>query len=346
MKELTILFGGSSFEHEISIVSAVSVGKLLDCDSYLFLDAKREFYLIEKEQMKSSYFSSGEYKKAKKVYFRQGGAFIKTLFGTKAIPLQTVLNLIHGRDGEDGKIASLLQLHGIDFIGPRIEASVLSYNKLLTKQYARQTGVKTLPYEVVDMQNRAVDMEFPLIVKPLRLGSSIGISVVHDKEQLDFALDVAFEYDEQALVEPFIEGIKEYNVAGALTPEGIALSTVEEPKKQQILDFEKKYMDFSRDDKVQEAQIAEGLKQELYDAFTKVYGSLFAGSLIRCDFFVHGDEVYLNEINPIPGSMANYLFDDFAGVVAGVGASLPKEHGITVDYKYINNIQAAKGKAR
>jgi D-alanine-D-alanine ligase len=122
-------------------------------------------------------------------------------------------------------------------------------------------------------------------------------------------------------------------------------SIVEEPQKEEFLDFEKKYMDFSRDSQVLAADITDDLKIKIEESFKKIYDPLFKGSIIRCDFFVVEGEVLLNEINPIPGSMANYLFEDFEAMVYRLSKNLPKEQPITIDYQYIHSIQSAKGKA-
>jgi D-alanine-D-alanine ligase len=146
------------------------------------------------------------------------------------------------------------------------------------------------------------------------------------------------------VIEPFLEGVREFNQAGCKT-DTWELSIVEEPQKEAFLDFEKKYMDFARDSQVMEADIEDSLKEKIRESFKKIYDPLFLGSLIRCDFFVVDGEVLLNEINPIPGSMANYLFDDFEGIVGRLAKHLPKEKTITIDYHYIHSIQSAKGKA-
>ncbi len=342
---IAILFGGSSFEHEISIVSAITLKKVLKKStlSFIFIDANREFYLIDAQNMKSNYFSEGAYKKAKKLVLKKGAFCTIGLMGLKEQNLGTVLNLIHGRDGEDGKVASLLEFNDIAYISPRVDASVLSYNKLYTKLYAESLGVKVVPYSVLNSDDsREVVLEYPVIIKPVRLGSSIGVSIVKSADELDYALDVAFEFDNQVLIEPFIEGVLEYNQAGCKTSE-FELSIIEEPNKEEFLDFEKKYLDFSRDGKVEDAEVSSQLKIEIQDAFKKVYGTIFEGSLIRCDFFVVEGEVLLNEINPIPGSMANYLFEDFEGMIERLSTKLPKETTIKIDYSYINSIQSAKG---
>ena len=83
---------------------------------------------------------------------------------------------------------------------------------------------------------------------------------------------------------------------------------------------------------------------KLRDSFAKIYEFGFEGAIIRCDFFVVDGEVYLNEVNPIPGSLANYLFHDFNAVVDAVSHSLPRPRRVKIDYKYINDIKSAKGK--
>jgi D-alanine-D-alanine ligase len=313
--------------------------------TYIFVDANREFWLIDTDKINSKLFSSGEYKKGKQLTLKKGGFFAEGMFGSKQVPFDVVLNLIHGRDGEDGKIASLMTFFNVPFISPRLEASALSYNKLYTKFLAESLGVKTVAYEHLSKHDeRQITMPYPVIIKPVRLGSSIGVSIVKDASELDYALDVAFEFDSDVIIEPFIEGVKEYNQAGCLT-DTWELSIVEEPHKEAFLDFEKKYMDFSRDSQVLAADIDDTLKEKIRDAFKKIYDPLFRGSIIRCDFFVVDNEVLLNEINPIPGSMANYLFEDFEGMLKRLSKHLPKEQNITIDYQYIHSIQQAKGKA-
>jgi D-alanine-D-alanine ligase len=347
MMNIAILFGGSSFEHEISIVSAITMKKVLKKHTltYIFVSPERKFYLIDTDKINSKLFSSGAYKKSKELTLKQGGFFTEGMFGAKQVACDGVLNLIHGRDGEDGKIASMLTFFHVPFISPRLEASALSYNKLYTKFLAEQMGVKTVAYEYLSKEDaRSISTPYPVIVKPVRLGSSIGVSIVKEASELDYALDVAFEFDSEVIIEPFIEGVKEYNQAGCYT-KAWELSIIEEPHKEEFLDFEKKYMDFSRDSQVLEASIDEALKQKIQESFKKIYGTLFQGSIIRCDFFVVDGEVLLNEINPIPGSMANYLFSDFEEMVERLFLALPKEQTITVNYQYIHSIQSAKGKA-
>jgi len=339
-----IIFGGSSFEHEISIVSAITLkDKIKKHDlKFIFVDANRDFYLIDKENMKSKYFASGEYKKSTKLEITKGGfKYKKGLFKKEEfINFDVAVNLIHGRDGEDGKLPGMLEFFNIKAITPNIEASVVSYNKVLTKEYAKLRGVEVIDFEVISEPKTKFD--FPIIIKPARLGSSIGVSVVRSEDEFSYAFDVAREFDDLIIVEPFIEGIEEYNLAGCLADEWI-FSKVEKVEKKEFLDFEKKYMDFSRKE-VNLNKVDSKLENALKENFKKIYENSFENALIRCDFFVKDGIIYLNEINPIPGSMANYLFEDFDEVLEKLAKNLKKEKQIIIDYQYINKIQMAKGK--
>lgn len=344
--KLALLFGGASFEHEISIVSAITVKEKLSRFelSFIFCDQDHQFYLIDPSKMKAVTFSRGEHRKMTKLYMTNGGFEQRGLFGSKLLEMP-VLNIIHGADGEDGTIASMLDFYGISFIGPRKEAAMLSFDKHYTKWFAASLGIKTLPYEIVKKGDAvSIQTPYPFIIKPSRLGSSIGVSIVREAAELDYALDVAFEFDNVLLIEPFIAGVKEYNQAGFSARAEITYSIVEEPQKAEFLDFEKKYLDFARSSKVAEASISTELVAQIQNAFKTIYSPLFEGSLIRCDFFEIEGEVYLNEINPIPGSMANYLFEDFQGSIQKLLGALPDKKEIRVQYNYIHSISQAKGK--
>jgi D-alanine-D-alanine ligase len=294
--------------------------------------------------MKATTFSKGEHKKMPQLTLGVAGFTQKSMFNSVEHN-NIVLNLIHGADGEDGTIASLLDFYSIKYIGPRTDASVFSYDKRYTKYLCEAIGVKTLKYETQRVnEHKILSLEYPIIVKPASLGSSIGVSIVKEENDLDYALDTAFEYDDNVLIEPFKEGVKEYNLAGYMANDEMHFSIVEEPQKEEFLDFEKKYMDFSRSEQVLKADISDELIVKLKFAFEKVYRGLFEGALIRCDFFVINNLVYLNEINPIPGSMANYLFKDFASSIEALSNSLPSSKKIKVTYDYIHSIASAKGK--
>jgi len=340
--KFAVLFGGSSFEHEISIVSAITIKDKLNITAFIFVDKNRDFYLIEKENMKSKYFASGEYKKAQKIEITKGGfkyqkGFLKKVY---YVDFDVAINLIHGRDGEDGKIPGMLEFYNIKAITPNIESCAISYNKVLTKAYAKEIEVDVIDYEII--ASPKTKFNFPVIVKPARLGSSIGVSIARNQDEFNYAFDVAREFDELIIVEPFIEGIEEYNLAGCRVGDEWIFSKLEKVEKNDFLDFEKKYMDFSR----KEIKVNENveLKEKFQEVFKKIYANQFTNALIRCDFFYKNGIIYLNEINPIPGSLANYLFDDFKNVIEKLAKNLKTEQKININYEYINKIQMAKGK--
>ena len=345
--KIAIVFGGVSFEHEISIVSSIAMKDVLNKELvYLFLDASRDMYHIPTNIIKSKLFSTGEYKKFDKVFFQKGGFYKKGgLFSKdKDVDFDVVLNLSHGGDGEDGILSSVLDFYNIPFIAPRTEACVVSSNKFLTKGYAFSVGVNTLDYKYYTKGDMVCVETFPVILKPVRLGSSIGVSIVKTQEELEYALDVAYEFDNAIIIEPFISGVKEYNLAGTKVNGKFRFSIIEEPQKAEFLDFDKKYLDFSRTSKALEVDLGEKLNNEIKESFKKIYNTLFEGSIIRCDFFVVDDKVYLNEINSIPGSMANYLFENFVELFEEVASNLPIKKDIPITYEYVNKIQASKGK--
>lgn len=343
-----IIFGGQSYEHEISIVSAIMIkNKLEFIDIFIFVDSKLDMYLIKKENMTSKHFSSLDYKKDPKLRFTNGGFIQDRLFG-KNIINGTVINLIHGKSGEDGQFSSLLEFYNINYLGPRVEGSVISFNKELTKLYAKSRDVNILDYDVIRINDKYcindLAKKIPFILKPVRLGSSIGISIVKDSRDIEYSLDTSFEFDDTLILESFIKDIKEYNLAGCKINNDFVFSMIEDVEKEEYLNFDKKYLDFRGDREIKEADIDQSLKEKIKDAFKKIYSNCFEGALIRCDFFVIDNEVYLNEINPIPGSLAYYLFSDFKDVILSLQSNLPSKLNINIEYKYISKIQSFKGK--
>ena len=140
-----IIFGAQSYEHEISIVSAVVMKKVLKADlSFIFVSAEREFYEIPSENMKAIFFSSGKYKKCSRLNITQGGFGKHGIMGFKKLDVDCYINLVHGMDGEDGKLAGILEFYGVKFIGPRIEGCAMSFNKILTKKLCELCEVPTL----------------------------------------------------------------------------------------------------------------------------------------------------------------------------------------------------------
>ena len=368
-----IVFGGISYEHEISIVSAITLKKELNIAHFVFIDAENDAYLIPQDLMTSKHFSTGAYKKDAKLIFTKGGFLRKGVFRDEILR-GIVINLIHGKSGEDGQIAGILEFYNIAYIGPRIEASAISFSKELTKNYAKSRGIKVLDYQILRRESNANlanleressesnakdsresntnlndfnadSLTFPCIIKPSHLGSSIGIAVAKERDDLEYALDSAFEFDNSVIVEPFIPHIREFNLAGFKANGAFHFSIIEEVKKDEFFAFEDKYLDFQGGGaKKKAADLSAEMVAKIQENFIKIYENCFEGALIRCDFFILNDEIYLNEINPIPGSMAYYLFSDFKGAIHTLATNLPKSRKIPIKYNYISRIQAHKGK--
>ena len=157
---------------------------------------------------------------------------------------------------------------------------------------------------------------FPCIVKPAKLGSSIGISKCENKEELINALNLAFVFDLEVLIEPFLENFKEYNIALLKQNNEIVFSQIEQPlKKDEILSFQDKYLKNSKVkgmeslDRLIPANIELNEKKLIQKYAQKIYNALNFNGVIRIDFIWFNNKIYLNEINSIPGSLANYLFD-------------------------------------
>jgi len=346
LKKTAIIFGGNSYEHEISIVSAISISKVLDFELlFIFVDNKYNMYVIEQSKLKASLFLDEKYNAMPNVSFAKKGFLKQGFLRSTLIKCENAINLIHGQNGEDGLMTSLLKWFDFNYISPSMEASAISYNKILTKLYAKKQKVQTLNYQTTNTSKDIKSIiNFPIIIKPSKLGSSIGINIASNQDELIYYIDEALEYDSEILLEPFMENIKEFNLAGYfdISSNEIKFSKIEEVKKDKFLDFDTKYLDFSRESIVNDNHINTELKEKIKKAFKNLYIPTFKGSIIRCDFFEYKNEIYINEINSIPGSMANYLFDDFNKIIESMLSKTKKDTLIKIDYKYINKIKKAK----
>ncbi|MBZ7994316.1 D-alanine--D-alanine ligase [Campylobacter canadensis] len=334
-----IIFGANSYEHEISIVSAITLSNILEDVKFIYVDFEHNFYLIDKKNMNAQFFAKKDFKKQKRIYISNGGFYEKSLFSQNKIDIDLIINTIHGKIGEDGTMAALLDFFNIKYIGPRINASSISIDKHLTKLYANEVGVKSLKYYLNPTSTQG--LEFPLILKPANLGSSIGIAIANNSSEFAYALDSAKEYDDKIIAEPYFENIQEINLAGYFDGEKIVFSKFEEPKKNGHLDFSQKYLVFKQKE-IQEVKLSEEIQNKLKDAFSKIYMPLFKGALIRCDFFIKDNEIFLNEINPNPGSYANYLFDDFEKELNSLANSIKNNENIKENYSFLQKIVQAK----
>lgn len=301
MINLGIIFGGKSYEHDISIITAYQLRKKLELNYNIFLiyitiDGK----IYDASRMLLDDFKHQKYKRLKKLKL-------------KKMHLQIIVGAMHGENGEDGLAYSFARLNNIKYFGCDLFAGSLCLDKYKSYQFLAANGIKMLDTEFYcykDYLSGKKLEKFPCIVKPLSGGSSLGIVVIKDASELEQLLVKAFSYSEELIVEPYYENIEEYNLA--LSEEDYSnLERIN--KKDDIFSFDNKYSDSF---KVMHQSIDSNAR--LYKKFCKVgrkvYDLIGAKGIIRIDFFLINNEIIVNEVNTTPGALAMYLFDDFIKV--------------------------------
>lgn len=269
----------------------------------------------------------------------------KGLFGkARDILFDAALLAFHGERGEDGRIQGLFELAGVPYTGMRFLASALFMDKILTKEVLAARGIPVLPSwridrpasgglvpDPADLAKTVKDAPYPLIVKPCHLGSSIGVARVETFDELRAVLPPILRLDDVALAEPCVPHLEEYNISVAAFADGIRTSAIERPKRtQDLLDFRQKYMSgggkSGKSGTKTPGQSSQGMlsltrdiSPELDPVFearirayaTVAYRAVTAAGAPRIDFLCNSEtgELWLNEINPCPGSFAYFLWE-------------------------------------
>jgi D-alanine-D-alanine ligase len=268
---------------------------------------------------------------------KQSGLFAKP----KPVEFDVALLAFHGLFGEDGRVQGLFEMAKVPYTGMRPLASSVFMDKAATKRVLAETGICLLPYSIISrppdgllpspqhIQQQLNSLPFPLIVKPMHLGSSIGVARATTVNELRGALSVIFRLDTDAIVEPFVENLVEYNVAVRNTKNGIQTSAIERPKSEKdLLDFKAKYLSggSNKSGKKQPGALSQGmlsLTRELNPALDPGFASrihewaktcfsvMYGTGAPRIDFLCNGEtgELWLNEVNPCPGSFGYYLWE-------------------------------------
>lgn len=338
MKNLCVIFGGRSPEHDISRLSVTSVLNNLDKNKYnidvIGITKKGEWYLYTGEYKNitdGSWENDIENKKK---------AIISPDAGDKAIIVfeednrvsyiypDVVFPVLHGEYGEDGTIQGLFELADIKYVGMGVLASSNAMDKLYTKIVFANAGIPQADWVEVrkndDIASKMDEIEqklgYPCFVKPSRTGSSVGVGKAHDRNELKSAIENALKFDRKVLVEENIDGHEvECSVLGN---EDVKAGEVGEIVPMvEFYDFDAKYVDNSTELKIP-AEIPEKTRQAIREYSIKAFKALDGQGLSRVDFFVKRDsgEIVLNEINTLPGftniSMYPKLWE-----AAGVGYS-------------------------
>ena len=319
-RNVCVLFGGMSPEHEVSLRSAEYVLENLDPEKHNVFPVG-----ITKEGDWVLY-TGGDYSKLPTEewmeYPKNRRAAISPVRGQGLLSFEgdcvvreqvdVVFPVLHGENGEDGTVQGLLQLAGIPFVGPRLAASAVAMDKTLTKLVADNAKIPKAAWQLVsrrDMEKRMdrtleeLDgrFDYPMFVKPAGTGSSVGVSKVRTKEELREALLMAAAYDEKVLVEEFIDGIEvEVAVMGNDSP--VASVCGEIDSGADFYDYDAKYITDTSVAYIP-ARLEENVAEQIRDMAVRVYSAIGCRGLSRVDFFVtkKDSRVVFNEINTIPG---------------------------------------------
>ncbi len=326
-KKIALIFGGRSLESDISIITAMQT--LSNIDKSLFniepvYMYEGDFYVKKLDSLDAfSAFNPIEHSKA--ILYKGEFYTVKRNGLVKYFKPDAAFICCHGGEGESGILQAILEYNGIAYTSPSVIASACGMDKALSKQLFEGMLLNTLPHEVVTREEFEEDAErtlqrlesflaYPLIVKPSTLGSSIGITVAENHEQLDFALQVACRFDTKIIVEHKLTDFVEVNCAAFRDGDRIVLSDTEQPLTlNDFLTFDDKYMTngkMSGGGHVIPADI--GNLELIVKANTeRIYRELDLNGVVRMDYLVDKvrNKVYINEINTVPGSMAFYLFE-------------------------------------
>ncbi len=281
-RRVAVIYGGRSGEHEISLRSAKSIIEALDPEKYKVLH-----YLISKE---------GKWSPRPIVPEPHGNPEIDVVFPA-----------LHGTFGEDGTLQGLLELGGLPYVGAGVLASAVSMDKEVMKRLARERGLPVVDYVVTassqlkDAQDLCSRLAFPLFVKPANLGSSVGISKVHNRAELESALELAATFDRKVIIERGIEG-REFECAVLGNENPIASVPCEILPSQEFYDYDDKYL-LEKAATVIPADLSPQQTEELQRLARECYRAVECEGLARVDFLLETstNRLYINEINTLPG---------------------------------------------
>jgi len=332
-KNLAIIFGAKSPEHDVSITTAFQAWDWIDRKKYsrylVYIDLENNAFL-------SPFPKKGEYSELikrtlsrnQKVRFVKGGIEVKRGLFKQKINIDVALLIMHGGYGEDGRIQGMLDFLGIPFTGSGVLGSSLGMDKAAMKDIFIKLGYPVTPYiwfweeefksspkELMDRIER--ELTYPLFVKPANAGSSIGITKVEKRKALEKAVITASKYDHKILVEQGLNQAVDINCAvmGGYRP---VTSVCEQPIiESQFFSFKEKYLKGGKKKgmagigRIIPAPIPDKISRLIQEMAITIFKELGCWGMARMDFLYQkkGQKVYPNEINTIPGSLACYLWE-------------------------------------
>lgn len=346
---LGVFFGGRSTEHEISVISANQAMAAIDTDKYnvvpIYIAKDGHWYTGEALTKVANYRNIKELlASCSEVYMRpvygdynlypakRSGFFDK---GKPLATLDVVIPVLHGSNVEDGIFEGVLETIGIPYAGCNTLASANGMDKITMKMILAADGIPVVDYVwFTDKQwgrdrdtlvtRIETELGYPVIVKPANLGSSIGIGSAHDRDELMSRIDDASRYSMRIIVEKMVKNLQEINCAVLGDADEYQTSVLEEPiKSGDFLDYSQKYMGGSKTERGMQAS-KKRIPADLPDDETKriqhlageTFRVLGCHGVSRVDVMIDADtrDIYVNEINTIPGSLSFYLWE-----AAGIG---------------------------
>jgi len=343
---VAVLFGGRSVENEISVVTALQTIEAMDREKYGIIP----IYIAKSGRWYSgdSLLNLKNYKDMDSLLKKSTEVFLKpvygdhtlyvnnpSVFGKKSVArLDVVLPALHGTNCEDGTLQGVLACCGIPFVGCGVLASANGMDKITMKQILQSSGVPVVDYwwfndkawfndrdSVIESCEK--HLSYPVIVKPANSGSSVGIRPAHDRAELVEAVDYACTFTTRVIVEKLVSKLKEVNCSVLGNYEDCIASECEVPMRSgEILTYSDKYMSGSGKSKGMAstkrelpAKISEDETSLVKDLACKTFRVLSCEGVARIDFMKDENDkrIYVNEINTIPGSLSNYLWD-FSGI--------------------------------
>ena len=318
-----IIFGGRSGEHEVSYCSATSIINAIDKNKYTVIPigiTKQGKWISPQETARA--LQSGKIEGKSSVVLLSDPSskaliYIDSNQGLNKSPdlekLDVIFPVLHGPYGEDGTVQGLLELANIPYVGAGVAASAISMDKDLMKIIFQQKGLPILKWLTLKRKEWQVDrvetlsliqknFEYPLFVKPTNLGSSVGITKVHKKEELEKAIDLASSYDRKILIEQGLEEAREIECSVLGNDEPRASVVGEVKPAGEFYDYDSKYIDEGTQ-LIVPADLPDKVSQEIQQIALRAFRAVDAAGMARVDFFVTKKEnkIYLSEINTIPG---------------------------------------------
>lgn len=326
-----VLMGGKTPEHDVSLVTGRGVVQDLDKRKYKVLPVvispdgeKWQLKSLEKFLLQSTtgVGKSVSQKKIQDYKKKLGSKRSRLLPQLKAEKPDVVFLAMHGPFGEDGTIQGMLELAGVPYTGAGVLASALGMDKIMFRKVMLFEGLSMSDCLVFGPRSKKAEIfkkfKFPFVVKPSNQGSSVGISIVHKKNELNMALKAAFGYSRKILIEEYLPGTEvTCGVLGNDKP--IPLPLVEIIPKNEFFDYEAKYQADSCEEIVP-ARISKRLTKQVQDLAVRVFEAIGCRGFGRVDFIISRGKPYVLEINTIPGLTPNSLLPQEAAA-AGISYS-------------------------